>query len=308
MGFSISGLARSGKDTVADYLCEHKGYTKGHFARSLKSIAKNYLTWNGEKDEKGRRLLQVLGTEVARTHCKDSWLHMVCLEHGLSPKVELEKMPAQLLNPSERAQLFDAHLETLGLLPKKELVIGVFPCSYPEITKRVGALLDFHVEDHLITLASLICLCELGAAHTLFTLKDGKTAPVAEDPYHDLSGASLVARFLTCAHEYNPRLTGLLDILDYDRLAEMRTKYIEFYKPYEFSDENPKVVIPDTRFPNELKLLSSMGFTTVKVERPGVKKMGHASENALDEESYDVLIQNDSSLESLYEKVEKLLK
>lgn len=51
------------------------------FAKPLKNLAKS-IGWNGEKDEKGRRLLQLLGTDVLR-ECIDpewhtkAWGHLV---------------------------------------------------------------------------------------------------------------------------------------------------------------------------------------------------------------------------------------
>lgn len=36
------------------------------FAHSLKECARKYFFWDGKKDQRGRRLLQTLGTEVGR--------------------------------------------------------------------------------------------------------------------------------------------------------------------------------------------------------------------------------------------------
>jgi hypothetical protein len=60
----------SGKSTVANLLTERakvegKTATVLPFAKPIKDYAK-LLGWNGEKDNKGRRLLQLLGTECGR--------------------------------------------------------------------------------------------------------------------------------------------------------------------------------------------------------------------------------------------------
>jgi len=45
-----------------------------HFAYALKKIATDCFDWDGEKDDKGRRLLQVLGTEAGREYNDNIWL------------------------------------------------------------------------------------------------------------------------------------------------------------------------------------------------------------------------------------------
>ncbi len=66
----IHGAIGTGKSTVAKII-EHECAMKDihfeiyPFAKELKKFA-SLLGWNGEKDEKGRRLLQLLGTECGR--------------------------------------------------------------------------------------------------------------------------------------------------------------------------------------------------------------------------------------------------
>ena len=63
----ISGKAGSGKDTAATYLADKLGKTCIlHFADMVKFIARQYMQWDGNKDEYGRTLLQTLGTEIVR--------------------------------------------------------------------------------------------------------------------------------------------------------------------------------------------------------------------------------------------------
>ena len=63
---AITGRAGSGKSTFAKMLAEHlDSFTILPFAKPLKDIAYS-MGWNGEKDDKGRRLLQLLGTECGR--------------------------------------------------------------------------------------------------------------------------------------------------------------------------------------------------------------------------------------------------
>jgi len=75
----ISGYIGSGKTTFANYLKDYlnkKGcYTeKLAFADKVKQIAKEDFLWDGKKDKKGRRLLQVIGTEAGREYDPDIWV------------------------------------------------------------------------------------------------------------------------------------------------------------------------------------------------------------------------------------------
>ena len=72
----ISGRMGSGKTTLAEVL-EEQGYTRKAFAEPLYWIAKRYMFWDGVKDEKGRKLLQTLGTECGRAYNSNVWVkHM----------------------------------------------------------------------------------------------------------------------------------------------------------------------------------------------------------------------------------------
>jgi hypothetical protein len=80
--YTISGKAGGGKDTFAQFLkCEFENEDKKvcivHYADYLKSIASLYYNWNGEKDEKGRSLLQKLGTDKVREKSPNYWVNIV---------------------------------------------------------------------------------------------------------------------------------------------------------------------------------------------------------------------------------------
>ena len=75
----LSGHARAGKDTIADILEKEYGAQVFAFADSIKDIARK-MGWDGKKDERGRKLLQTLGTEVGRAYDKDVWVNMCIAE------------------------------------------------------------------------------------------------------------------------------------------------------------------------------------------------------------------------------------
>ena len=68
---AIHGKMHSGKTTTAEYLRVHLRAVVKPFAKPIKDFAFD-LGWNGLKDNKGRKLLQLLGTEVGRECIRDT--------------------------------------------------------------------------------------------------------------------------------------------------------------------------------------------------------------------------------------------
>jgi hypothetical protein len=80
--FAVSGKAQHGKDTFANVLYEeltNKGHRVllTHYADLLKFICKSLFNWDGQKDEKGRHILQYVGTDVVRNERPDYWVEFV---------------------------------------------------------------------------------------------------------------------------------------------------------------------------------------------------------------------------------------
>ncbi len=78
----ISGKAQNGKDTTAQMLKEEleangKRVLITHYGDLLKYICKTFFGWDGKKDEKGRSLLQYVGTEKVRAVSPDYWVNFI---------------------------------------------------------------------------------------------------------------------------------------------------------------------------------------------------------------------------------------
>jgi hypothetical protein len=78
----FGGFAQHGKDTSASIFKEYMSQRgkKCLIVRNgdyLKFVAKEYYGWDGEKDVKGRTLLQTLGTEKARDNNPDVWVNVL---------------------------------------------------------------------------------------------------------------------------------------------------------------------------------------------------------------------------------------
>lgn len=79
---AISGHAQNGKDTVASILSEQlvdrgERVLVAHYADLLKYICRTFFGWDGNKDERGRHILQYVGTDVIRQKMPDYWVDFI---------------------------------------------------------------------------------------------------------------------------------------------------------------------------------------------------------------------------------------
>lgn len=82
----ITGKMGTGKSSAAEVF-EKYGYARKSFATPLKHLARTYFFWDEKKDERGRQLLQTLGTEAGRTYDKDLWVKHMAKSIEASMKV-----------------------------------------------------------------------------------------------------------------------------------------------------------------------------------------------------------------------------
>lgn len=78
----ISGKAQHGKDTTAKLLeeiLEAQGNRVliAHYGDLVKYVCKTFFGWDGKKDEKGRTLLQRVGTDKIRAVSLDYWVDFI---------------------------------------------------------------------------------------------------------------------------------------------------------------------------------------------------------------------------------------
>lgn len=78
----ISGKAQNGKDTTAGILkemLEADGYKVliAHYGDLVKYVCRTFFGWDGNKDEKGRHILQYVGTDVIRAQNESYWVDFV---------------------------------------------------------------------------------------------------------------------------------------------------------------------------------------------------------------------------------------
>lgn len=71
--------------------------------------------------------------------------------------------------------------------------------------------------------------------------------------------------------------------------------------------EGDNWLITDMRFPNELEAIKNRDGITIRVNRNNIKTENHASETALDNSEFDVVIDNNGSLKKLIEVTRSIL-
>ena len=78
----LSGKSGSGKDQFAQFikeeLAKHNQRTLIiHYADAVKWFCRDFLNWDGKKDEVGRTLLQMVGTDIVRAQHPNFWVGIV---------------------------------------------------------------------------------------------------------------------------------------------------------------------------------------------------------------------------------------
>ena len=150
---TLSALARHGKSLTAEILSQKlqsMGYRvlTIHFADYLKFVCRTYFGWNGEKDEKGRSLLQYIGTDKIRKHASDFHVDLVIrfllifesdYDYVLIPDT---RFPNEILKSREFFNLTSVHIERLNfendLTPEQRL--------HPTETALDGFKFDYYIK------------------------------------------------------------------------------------------------------------------------------------------------------------------
>ena len=78
----ISAKARHGKDTAAEIIKEYLKERGNrvlitHYADLVKFVCTKFFDWDGQKDEKGRTLLQYVGTDVISSRQPSYWVDFI---------------------------------------------------------------------------------------------------------------------------------------------------------------------------------------------------------------------------------------
>lgn len=121
----LSGYARHGKDTAATFLkesLEDRGNRVliAHYADLLKYICKTFFSWNGQKDDAGRTLLQYVGTDVVRKKKPNFWVGFITDILTLFNNEWDYVIISDTRFPDEVTYLKDAGLDTIHIRVRRE--------------------------------------------------------------------------------------------------------------------------------------------------------------------------------------------
>jgi Deoxynucleotide monophosphate kinase len=84
--------------------------------------------------------------------------------------------------------------------------------------------------------------------------------------------------------------------------------WLDYTLPVEGFYSGRKIVVTDCRFENEARRINRVGGFVVQVHRPGLKdKDQHSSESLWPAGMVDYQLENDNSIDQLYEKIETML-
>lgn len=133
---SLSGLQGSGKDTVADILCESYGYTRISFAATLKDAVAAVFSWNREMLE-GR-------TSEARAEREqvDEWWSNRLQMQGLTPRRVLQEWGTDVLRNNFHADIWIASLERQIMTAPADARFVITDCRFPNelnVLRNLGA-------------------------------------------------------------------------------------------------------------------------------------------------------------------------
>lgn len=88
---AFAGKMQVGKTSAADHLARRHGFRKYALADPIKEIARDAFGWDGAKDERGRRLLQEIGS-VGRAYDPEMWLRRLAerMARDAAPRIVVD--------------------------------------------------------------------------------------------------------------------------------------------------------------------------------------------------------------------------
>lgn len=121
----ISGKAGHGKDTAAEFLklrltANKKHVLITHYADLLKYICRDYFNWDGNKDEKGRELLQHIGTDIIRKQNPNFWVDFITQVLGYFYENWDYVIIPDCRFPNEISRVVENGFDTIHLRVKRE--------------------------------------------------------------------------------------------------------------------------------------------------------------------------------------------
>lgn len=153
--FTISGYAGSGKDTAAGLIQEFLNANGArvlitHNADLLKYICKTYFGWDGIKDEKGRTILQYIGTDIVRKKDPDFWVRFIVSVLTLFRDTWDYVLIPDCRFPNEIAVLKDSGFDVTTIRVHRDAIKSALTKeqqNHPSETALDGYQFDWHINN-----------------------------------------------------------------------------------------------------------------------------------------------------------------
>jgi hypothetical protein len=122
----IVGAIGSGKDTVADYLCEQHGFQRLAFAAKVKDVAATVFGWNRDQLE-------------GRTPASRAWRECMDPYWGITPRQALQQIGTDLFRKQVRDDIWVKSVER-ELLDHPDQNFVLTDCRFPNEVEMVRRL------------------------------------------------------------------------------------------------------------------------------------------------------------------------
>jgi hypothetical protein len=292
----LTAAAQSGKDTFVDLATPivrdlvgpdfPVTISRDALATDLKRIGKDHFGWTGHRDEKtegelgrvGRRLLQLIGTEVGRAYFDHIWVSLFSARNEI-PVPANEQLPQLKLSDEDKTTRIDALFENSDFLAMAPTY------GWAALIAAEEFFWDFAFDEKGERLVRSI-------ANLVVNHACGEIDVGVESSGLLKSLSELVRR--SCSAPSIPDLREKL----------LRAAFRNSTKTSVSGDRI--LFISDVRFPNEGEFVKRSGGIMVQIRRKGKVRMTHASETSMQNYPFDLTVENPGdTLENYRREVEK---